>query len=147
MQTEPIATTAIDTNEEYIAAENVRKQPAVLTSVFRSIFVETPKDFFGGIFGFFARYIRHFIDGFKYFWKPSLKVPPFENKDFKEDCQRTFELVILVTAALIFLIKMDWIPAHEQMAAAYGNDIAQMAVEAYIFLVFGVSYLLLVLLT
>lgn len=148
MQTETSATpAAVDTNEEYIASGNVKKQPAVLTSVFRSIFIETPKDFFGGIIGFFARYIRHFIDGFKYFWKPSLKLPPFEDKDFKEDCQRTFELTILVTAALIFMMKMGWIPSHEMQMELYGNDVAQMLAEAYFFLVFGVAYLLLVLVT
>lgn len=148
MQTETIATTAIDTNEEYIAAENVKKQPAVLTSVFRSIFVETPKDFFGGIFGFFARYIRHFVDGFKYFWKPSLKVPPFEDKDFKEDCQRTFEFALIVTGILIFMVKMNWIPSDEAtMELYYSNDIMQMFVELLIFSIFAISYFLFMLIT
>jgi hypothetical protein len=148
MQTETIATTAIDTNEEYIAAENVKKQPAVLTSVFRSIFVETPKDFFGGIFGFFARYIRHFIDGFKYFWKPSLQVAPFEDKDFKEDCQRTFEFVLIVTGILIFMAKMNWIPSDEEnMELLYSNDIVQMFVELLFFSLFAISYSLFMLIT
>lgn len=35
-----------DTNEEYIIAGNAAKEPSVLKSIFRSIFVETPKDFF-----------------------------------------------------------------------------------------------------
>lgn len=140
MQTETFATTALDTNEEYIAAENTKKQPGVLASVFRSIFIETPKDFFGGIFGFFARYIRHFIDGFKYFWTPSLKVPPFEDKDFKEDCQRTFEFALIVTGLLIFMVKMDWIPANADLQETYGNDIQQMVMEVFIFSIFAISY-------
>lgn len=147
MQTEPIATAAIDTNEEYIAAENAKKQPAVLTSVFRSIFVETPKDFFGGIFGFFARYIRHFIDGIKYFWKPSLKVPPFEDKDFREDCQRTFELALIVTAILIFMVKMDWIPSTLEAQEVYGHDVMQMLMEVFFFSMFAISYSLFMLIT
>lgn len=140
MQTETTAAPAIETNEEYIAAENTKKQPAVLSSVFYSIFIETPRDFFGGIFGFFARYIRHFVDGFKYFWKPSLHVPPFEDKDFREDCKRTFEFALIITGALIFMVKMDWIPADTELQGYYGNDIMQMIMELMIFSIFALCY-------
>jgi hypothetical protein len=106
--------------------------------------VETPKDFFGGIISFFGRYGRHFLSGFKYFWTPSLKVAPFENKDFKEDSQRTFELALIVTAFLIFMIKMDWVPVNEDLKNVYSNDIFQMFMEFMIFLIFGMAYLFLV---
>jgi len=141
MQTETpvVETAAIDTNEEYIVAHNAVKQPPVLTSVFRYIFVETPKDFFAGIIGFFARYIRHFIQGFKYFWSPSLKVAPFDTKDFKEDSQRTFELSLIVTAFLIFMIKAEWIPANEVLKDFYDQDITEMVMNFWIFLLFGTA--------
>lgn len=149
MQTETnvVETAAVDTNEEYILANNVVKQPPVLTSVFKYIFLETPKDFFKGIIGFFVRYIRHFIHGFKYFWTPSLKVPPFDNKDFKEDSQRTFELALIITAFLIFMIKSDFIPVNEELQEVYGNDITEMFMNFSIFLIFGFTYLIMVLIS
>jgi hypothetical protein len=147
MQTETTATNTVDTNEEYIHSSNAQKQPAVLASVFRYIFWETPKDFFGGILGFFARYFKHFADGIKYFWKPCLQVPPFDDKDFKEDCQRTFELSLIVTAFVIFMIKMDWIPVQEDLLEVYGNDISQMFMEVLIFFFFAIGYFMFMLIT
>ena len=46
-------TAAIDTNAEYILPEVQKDQPPVLQSVSKAIIVETIKDFFGSIIGFF----------------------------------------------------------------------------------------------
>ena len=128
-------------NADETIAANTGKQPAVLWSIFYSIFIETPKDFFEGILGFFGRYFKHFIHSFKYFWNPSLKVAPFDTKDYKEDAQRTFELALIVTAFLIFMIKQDIIPVDKQLQENYGNDLMQMVYEFVIFLAFGIAYL------
>ncbi len=51
-------TAAVDTNAEYILPEEAKKQPLVLLSVSKAILVETVKDFFKSIIGFFLRYKR-----------------------------------------------------------------------------------------
>ena len=148
MQPENIfETTSVDSNEEYIIAGNAAKEPPVLTSIFRSIFVETPKDFFSGIVGFFIRYIKHFVEGFIYLWKPSLKLKPFDEKDFKEDSQRTFELALIVTAFLIFMIKLDVVPVNEELQKQYNNDLLEMLFEFMIFIIFGIFYLVAILIS
>ena len=67
----PVA--SVDTNEEYIQPQNAIREPAVLSTVFKAVIVDTVKDFFGSIFGFFYRYIRHFLRSFLYFWNPCLR--------------------------------------------------------------------------
>ncbi len=136
----------IDTNVEYISAKGIQDQPPIITSVFRSIFVETPKDLFNSIKNFFLRYITLFKEGFKYLKYPSLKLDPFATKDYKESCQHTFELVMIVTATLIFLVKMGWIPAEQSLANMYNNDLGQMFIEFFVFLCFAVAYFILIVL-
>lgn len=139
-----IATPQLDTNAEYISVKGIHDQPPIITSVFRSIFVETPKDFFSSIKNFFLRFADLFKDGFKYLKYPSLKLDPFATKDYKENCQYTFEFALLVIALLIFLIKMDWIYGDAKLAAVYNNDISQALIQFFIFLCFAVSYFILV---
>lgn len=144
MQTE-IPTTAVDTNEEYISTQNAVKEPAVLGTVFRAVIIETIKDFFGSIFGFFMRYIRHFIDCLRYFWSPSLKKHPFDKKDYKENCQHSFELVMIVLFAIIFLVKLDLIPpTTKALLDIYNNDVTQMVMQLMIFLIFALTYIILI---
>lgn len=133
---------SVDTNEEYIVPQNAAKEPAVLGTVFKAIIVETIKDFFGGIIGFFLRYIKHFIDGLRYFWSPSLKRHPFDNKDYKENCQHSFELTLLVLFAVIFMVKLDLIPPTAgDMLNWLNNDLSQMVIQFIMFLAFGLTYL------
>lgn len=139
-----ISTPQLDTNAEYISVKGIHDQPPIITSVFRSIFVETPKDFFLSIKTFFLRFTNLFKDGFKYLKYPSLKIDPFATKDYKENCQYTFEFALLVIALLIFLIKMDWIYGDAKLAAVYNNDIWQAFIQTFIFLCFAVSYFILV---
>lgn len=136
---------AIDTNVEYIIPKNAAKEPAVLGTIFKAIIVETVKDFFGSIIGFFLRYIKHFIDGFRYFWSPSLKKSPFDIKNYKENCQHSFELTLLVLFAVIFMVKLDWIPPTEtKMLDWLNNDISQMGIQFMMFVFFAATYLFLV---
>jgi len=138
-------TAAVDTNEEYIIPKNAATEPAVLKTVFKAIIVETVKDFFGSIIGFFLRYIRHFIDGFKYFWSPSLKKSPFDTKDYKENCQHSFELLLLVLFAVIFMVKLDWIPpTGSKMLDWLNNDLSQMGIQFMMFVFFAITYLVLI---
>lgn len=148
MQVENPVTTEnlVDTNEEYIIPQNAAKEPAVLGTVFKAIIVETVKDFFGSIIGFFLRYIKHFIDGFRYFWSPSLKKHPFDTKDYKENCQHSFELILLVLFAVIFMVKLNWIPPTEsKMMDWLNNDLSQMGIQFMMFVFFAITYLCLVL--
>lgn len=139
------STLTADSNEEYIVPVHARQEPPVLTTVFKAIVVETVKGFFKGIFGFFLRYIKHFLEGFRYFWNPSLRKSPFDKKDYKENCQYAFELAVLVLLAIIFLIKLNLIPPTTQRQLEYyNNDLSQMVVEFYMFLIFAVTYLVLV---
>ena len=137
----------IDTNAEYISAKGIHDQPPIITSVFRSIFIEIPKEFYFGIKNFFLRYTTLFKDGFKYLKFPSLKLDPFANKDYKENCQHTFEYALLIVALLIFLIKVEWIYGVEKLKDVYNNDISEALMQFIIFLIFAVAYFLLVLLS
>lgn len=136
------------TNAGFIATGlEAEKQPPVLSAVFRSIFVEGPKGFFASIFGFFRRYFRHYKEAFKFFRRPSLKVAPFNKKDFRENSQHSFEIALLFTATLIFMIKQNWIPVNKELQEQYGNDIFQMFFELMIFLIFAVAYFVQILLS
>lgn len=130
-----------ETNSSFVAnTEHTEKKASVLGAVFRSIFVEGPKDFFGGITGFFRRYFRHYGESFKFFRRPSLKVAPFDKKDFKENAMQSFELALIFTAALIFMIKQSWIPVDADLQEKYGNDIFQFFFELIIFVIFALAY-------
>ena len=85
-----------------------------------------------------------FGEGYKYLKYPSLKLDPFATKDYKESCQQTFEMVLIVMALLIFLIKLDIIPVQAKLSATYGNDISQMVLEFLVFVIFAVAYFLMV---
>lgn len=146
MQTE-LSTTAIDTgnvidtNEEYILPQNAAKEPPVLSTVFKAVVVETVKDFFASIFGFFLRYIKHFLRSFLYFWTPTLRKHPFDKLDYKENCQHSFELALLVLFMIIFAVKMEWIP-HTSAAnlEILNNDLSQMSLQFVWFLIFAFTY-------
>lgn len=142
----PAVTPEMDSNAEYISTTGISSQPPIITSVFRSIFVETPKDFFLSIKNFFKRFVSLFSDGFKYLKYPSLKIDPFATKDYKENCQHTFEYALLIIAFLIFLIKLDWIYGDEKLKEVYNNDLSQATMQFIIFLIFAVSYFILVVL-
>jgi hypothetical protein len=147
MQLENAGATAneVDTNEEYIIPQNASKEPAVLGTVFKAVVVETIKDFFGSIIGFFLRYIKHFIDGFRYFWSPSLKKYPFDTKDYKENCQHSFELTLLVLFAVIFMVKLDLIPPTDSKVLDWlNNDLSQMGIQFMLFILFALTYLVLI---
>lgn len=140
-----IADQHIDTNIEFLTEQQSTKENiSVLGHVFRSIFVEIPKDFFLGIWNFFRRYFTHYNESFRFFNKPSLKVPPFDKKDFKENTQHSFEIALIFTALLIFLIKQDAIPVNKHLQEQYGNDLVQMFFELVIFLIFAVAYTVLI---
>ena len=143
----PIANAEIDTNAEYISTKGIYDQPPIITSVFKSIFVEIPKEFYYGVKNFFLRYINLFKDGFKYLKYPSLKLEPFSHKDYKENCQQTFEFALIVIGLIIFLIKMDWISGQDTLKAVYNNDVSQAFIQFFIFVVFAVSYFVLVVLS
>lgn len=143
-QINPLNTPELDSNVEYISAKGIHDQSPIITSVFRTIFVEIPKEFYHGIKNFFSRYANLFKDGFKYLKYPSLKVDPFATKDYKENCQYTFEFLLLVIALLIFLIKLDWIYGVESLKAVYNNDISQAILQFAIFICFAISYFLLI---
>lgn len=134
---------AIDTNAEYILPEVAKKQPPVLKSVARAIIIETVKDFFGSIIGFFLRYIKHFVRCIVYFFVPSLQRKPFNKLDYKENAQHAFEFVIIILALVIFMEKLEWIPqTSEDMMEYYSNDLVQKFLEVYFFILFAVLYLL-----
>lgn len=138
--------TVADTNQEYIVPEIAARQPRVFGTVVKAILVDTTKDFFGSIIGFFLKYIKHFISCFIYFWSPSLKKPPFDKKDYKEHCTHSFELVMLVLVAIIFLVKLDLIPATSKaLLDLYNNDLSQMLMQFMIFVIFAITYFLLIL--
>lgn len=134
----------IDTNEEYIQPKNVVKEPPVLGTVFKAVIVDTIKDFFGSIFGFFLRYIKHFLRSFIYFWSPTLRRKPFDKLDYKENCQHSFELALIVLFWIIFSVKVGWIPeTSEDNLKVISDDISQMTLQFIWFLIFAISYFIL----
>jgi hypothetical protein len=135
-----IANHHVDTNIEFLTENTKEEKVSVLGHVFKSIFVEIPKDFFAGIGNFFKRYFQHYSESFKFFNKPSLKVAPFDKKDFKENTQHSFEIALIFTAILLFLIKQNAIPVDKELQEQYGNDLMQMFMEFAIFLIFAVAY-------
>lgn len=145
MQTDQL--TAVDTNEEYIVPVNAAKEPPVLGTVFKAVVIETVKDFFSGILGFFYRYIRHFLTSFRYFWSPTLRKEPFDKMDYKENCQHSFELALLVLFMIIFSVKLEWIPqTSPETLNLLNNDLSQMGIQFMWFLIFAFTYFVLAIL-
>ncbi len=135
----PVA--SVDTNEEYIQPQNAIREPAVLSTVFKAVIVDTVKDFFGSIFGFFYRYIRHFLRSFLYFWNPCLRKKPFDKLDYKENCQHSFELALLVLFMIIFAVKLEWIPeTSKENLDILNNDLTQMSLQFMWFIIFAIAY-------
>lgn len=138
----PGPATEIDTNAEYIQSQVAKKEPSVLYSVSKYIVVETIKDFFGSIWNFIMRYIKHFIRCLVYFYHPSLRKKPFSQMDFKENAQHAFEFVIIISALLIFLIKVEWIPPSDtQLLEFYNHDIMEKFVEVLLFFLLAIVYI------
>lgn len=118
------------------------QQPSIIKSVFRAILIETVKDFFGGILQFFKRYVDHYRYCFTYLWHPSLKNKRLSNLDWKENCQQTFELCLLVVFAIIFMVKLDWIPkSSKDMMEMLNNELHEMGIQLIMFLGFAVTYI------
>ena len=135
----PVA--SVDTNEEYIQPQNAIREPAVLSTVFKAVIVDTVKDFFGSIFGFFYRYIRHFLRSFLYFWNPCLRKKPFDKLVYKENCQHSFELALLVLFMIIFAVKLEWIPeTSKENLDILNNDLTQMSLQFMWFIIFAIAY-------
>lgn len=133
--------TSVDTNEEYIQPQNAVHEPPVLGTVFKAVIIETVKDFFGSIFGFFYRYIRHFLRSFLYFWSPGLRKKPFDKMDYKENCQHSFELALLVLFMIIFAVKLEWIPeTSKENLDILNNDLTQMGLQFMWFIIFAIAY-------
>lgn len=144
---EAVSTAAMENDQVVAHAKERGRDISVLGAVFRAIFVEGPKKFFGGIFHFFRRYFRHYGDSIKFLNWPSLKVAPFNDKDFKESSMLSFEVALLFSAALIFMIKQDWIPVHKELQDHYNNDLMEIYYQLVIFIIFAVAYFGQILLT
>lgn len=129
--------TAIEENK---VEDTTAEAPPVLGTVFRSIFVEVPKDFFASIGNFFKRYFVHFKTVFRYFGRPSLRTTPFNKINFSDHTQHSFEIALLLVAALLFMIKQDWIPADESLKEVYGNDIMEMLMQFFIFVLMALAF-------
>ena len=135
----PVA--SVDTNEEYIQPQNAIREPAVLSTVFKAVIVDTVKDFFGSIFGFFYRYIRHFLRSFLYVWNPGLRKKPLDKLDYKENCQHSIELALLVLFMIIFAVKLEWIPeTSKENLDILNNDLTQMSLQFMWFIIFAIAY-------
>jgi hypothetical protein len=140
---QPEHNAAIDTNAEYILPEVSQKQPPVFKSVAKAIIIETVKDFFRSIIGFFLRYIKHFVRCVVYFFVPSIQKKPFNKLDYKQNSQHAFEFVVIILALVIFMEKLEWIPqTSAEMMEFYSNDLMQKFMEVYFFILFAALYLL-----
>ncbi|HVG12172.1 MAG TPA: hypothetical protein VM843_04170 [Flavisolibacter sp.] len=144
METEPVTGT-------YRALPDVAQQEAppterpVITTLAKTLFVDAVKDFFMGIFNFFRRYSRHYRYCFTYVWKPSLRHGALRKLDWKENSQQSFELSLLVLFALIFMVKLDWIPkSPEYVMDMLGDDLSQMGLEAVLFFALAATYIVFV---
>lgn len=136
------AVNPLDTNEEYIDSKSTKKQPPVLFSVAKYIVIETIKDLFNSIAGFFLRYFKHLMKCFVYFWSPSLRKKPFDKMDFKENSQHAFEFIMLLILLLIFMIKVEWVPpSNKDLLEIYNNDFVEKFAEALFFILFAIAYL------
>jgi hypothetical protein len=122
------------------STETTPGEPAVLSAVSRSIFIETPRDFFSGIGNFFKRYYIHYKSVFTFLNRPALHNFRQGKGDFRESAQLSFEISLLLVAALLFMIKQNMIPVDKSLQEMYGNDIMQMFMEFAIFIMLGVAF-------
>ncbi len=121
------------------------KERPVITTLAKTLFVDAVKDFFTGIFTFFTRYGKHYRYCFHYLWKPTLRHGALRKLDWKENSQQSFELSLLVLFALIFMVKLDWIPkSPKEVMDLLGDDLSQMGLEAVLFFALAATYLVFV---
>lgn len=132
--------TVVETLDVDVPFNTSSEGAPVLAAVFRSVFIEVPKEFFGSIGAFFKRYFVHYRNVFKFFHRPSLKATPFEKEDFQKSTRLSFEIVLLFLAGLLFLIKQKWIPVNLALLEAYENDFAEMIIQLSIFFILALAF-------
>ncbi len=122
-----------------------QKECGIIATLARTLFIDAVKDFFLGILNFFKRYGRHYQYSFTYLWRPTLRRGTLRGLDWKENSQQSFELSLLVLFALIFMVKLDWIPkSTQEVMELLGDDLSQMGLEVVLFFTLAATYLLFV---
>ena len=121
------------------------KERPVITTLAKILFIDAVKDFFMGIVNFFRRYGKHYRYCFTYLWKPTLRHGALRKLDWKENSQQSFELSLLVLFALIFMVKLDWIPkSPQEVMDLLGDDLSQMGLEVVLFFALAATYIVFV---
>ncbi|MES2774041.1 MAG: hypothetical protein V4722_07640 [Bacteroidota bacterium] len=122
-------------------------QRKILLAIFMEVFL----GFFAGIaisiWNFFKHYLLLVWFYILFLIKPNAENYDVHRKKAIDNSKSTFQLIMILTAILIFCIKQGWITgASEENTQAYGNDMMAWFMEFVIFIVYAACYFLVLLL-
>ncbi len=145
----PYPENIIYSHEQNLAAENAstnakpvtaKKEKPILLRVFYKVFLGFFADIFGGIFNFFKRYVLLVWHCIKFIWNPNAEEHTRANEQTLSNAKETFELILIITTVMLFLIKQNVLNSSDELKELYGNDIQQYAVEFVLFLAYAAAY-------
>ncbi|MEO7310791.1 MAG: hypothetical protein ABIX01_10370 [Chitinophagaceae bacterium] len=124
-----------------------KPQQKLLLAIFLEVFVGFFKDIAVSIWDFFKKFILLIWFYLRFIVNPNAEDYWVQREKAIHYSKDTFELILLLTAALIFCIKQGWIvSASTSNTDAYNNDFMQWFMEAVIFLVYAACYFVVLLL-
>jgi|GEM_PF-4275533 len=116
-------------------------QRRILVAIFIEVFLGFFKNLGLGVFNFFKRYGDVIWFSLKFVTYPNAEDVALHRKKAIENSRHTFELILIVTGFVIFLIKQGWInSASEDNKNALSNDFAQWGIELAFFLYNAIFY-------
>jgi len=130
---------------ETVAARPVRK---ILPAIFLEVFIGFFKDMILATFGLLKKYFELLQFYTLFLLKPKIDNYSLHREKGLRYSKYTFELILIATAVVIFLIKVNVIKSSsDELTELYNNDLAQWGMELVIFLVYtGWYFLVLILL-
>lgn len=119
----------------------------ILVEIFYEVFLGLFKDIFKAVYGFLKTYVVLILYYLKFIVDPDASDILTHRKKGIENSKHTFELLGILTAVIIFLIKQDYLESYELDSLTYGfdgvdsqNDIEQWVMEFKYFIAYAVCY-------
>jgi hypothetical protein len=125
---------------EQKTSKPAKKETPILLQVFKEVFGGFFTGIGKGVFNFFKRYFVLIWNCTKFLWKPNADEHTKANDRTIHNAKETFELILILTAITLFLIKQDVIVSTDELKEIYGNDLGQYAMEFFFFLCYSVIF-------
>lgn len=120
--------------------KKVHKERPTFVRVYYSVFIEFFTDIGKSVLGFFIRYFRLIWDCLKFVWRPDAEYHEKIKDKTLKNAKYTFQLILILTSIIIFLIKRGVVQSGGNLKEVYGDDIQQYTIEGFFFLAYAASF-------